>query len=390
MILASSAKAKLVPRWDDEEEDGPFSCKSIPINTLADQSITRPFCLPSPPSTPSTPSASITQSPQFLVCPSPIVKPVYRKPQEQSDSTFKATETFTEAITNLPSPTITKPKTTPTATTTRSAVDNSYRSTPKSENIPDELCKAFSSVSISSNTPDRYSKQVSQIAQRVPTTRSPQLWTPFSLPNGFTHTEIKLLLGPDKLQLVFFDTETTGLTSADRIVEIAAVLRDFETLQERHWHALVNPQGRVSSPYAIKAHKLTDKLLQEQHPFYELIDSLLAFFEDKPLVAHNGPFDRRMIQGEFNRALSEQMVAPDVCQRLVSLRNDVYCTLATARTFRSNNSLDTLCTDYGVDRSLRNFGHGALQDSLMLANVFPFILRDANKLVSIGYLSSSM
>jgi len=40
------------------------------------------------------------------------------------------------------------------------------------------------------------------------------------------------------------------------------------------------------------------------------------------------------------------------------------------------NSLDQLCKDYNVDSSSRTDYHGAMQDTLLLADVYPFLLVD--------------
>jgi DNA polymerase-3 subunit epsilon len=202
-------------------------------------------------------------------------------------------------------------------------------------------------------------------------------WQPFTIPFAF---DINLLPSG---QLVFLDTETTGLaTDYDRVIEIGMVLRDYETLQEKRWYSLLNPEGKRSGEGAFKAHCIEDARLYHEPKFIDVLESFLTFIGDRPIVMHNASFDDRMLAAELRRVIKKYSIQqqtsfdPDTGRLL----NPIFCTLNTAKLLRSsNNKLDDLCDEFGVDKSvLRKDYHGALQDTLLLADVFPYIFRSVN------------
>ena len=91
---------------------------------------------------------------------------------------------------------------------------------------------------------------------------------------------------------VLFDTETTGLDplAGDRIIEIAALelVRDLPTGVT--FHRLIDPERDID-PEATRVHGLTRSDLAGKPRFAEIVDELLAFIGEGPLVAHNAPFD---------------------------------------------------------------------------------------------------
>ncbi len=223
-------------------------------------------------------------------------------------------------------------------------------------------------------------------------------WKPFSVPFPIDIDRLP------STQIAFFDTETTGLSPEnDRIIEIGVVLRDYENMLEKRWYSLVNPEGKRSVFGAFKAHSIEDARLCAEPKFFEVFDSFLQFVGNRPMVAHNAQFDDRMLAAEIKRCIDnegyegrikKQNMTTEIDDASSSsnqgelnfnpvtgtLTNPMYCTCATARKFRrSKNKLDDLCDEYGVDKSiLRKEYHGALQDTILLADVFPYIMRDAD------------
>jgi DNA polymerase-3 subunit epsilon len=160
---------------------------------------------------------------------------------------------------------------------------------------------------------------------------------------------------------IVFDTETTGLNplAGDRMVEIGCVelLNRVET--GRTFHAYFNPE-RSMPPGAEAVHGLSERFLSDKPRFHELVDELLEFIGDCPLVAHNASFDF----GFLNQELS-QCGRPLVCMtRMVDT-----LVIARSRHPGAKHSLDALCTRFGVDRSLR-VKHGALIDAQLLAQCY--------------------
>ena len=167
---------------------------------------------------------------------------------------------------------------------------------------------------------------------------------------------------------VVFDTETTGLSHAegDRVIEIGALeLRDgFPTGKTFHVH--INPEGRTVHPDALAIHGISDDTLRDKPTFREVLprfQGVLRAWTTRVggnLVAHNAPFDVGFLNAELAR-LNEPLLEP---ARIVD-------TLAIARRKfpGARNTLDGLCSRFGVDASARDL-HGALIDTELLAQVY--------------------
>jgi DNA polymerase-3 subunit epsilon len=160
---------------------------------------------------------------------------------------------------------------------------------------------------------------------------------------------------------IVFDTETTGLNplGGDRMVEIGCVEIYNRVETGRHFHAYFNPDRAMPSD-AEAIHGLTNLFLSDKPRFPELVDELLAFIEDSPLVAHNAGFDFGFLNFELER-----------CGRTAIGMVRMVDTLALARTRHpgAKHSLDALCMRFGIDRSHR-VKHGALLDAQLLAQVY--------------------
>jgi len=160
---------------------------------------------------------------------------------------------------------------------------------------------------------------------------------------------------------IVFDTETTGLNPAggDRMVEIGCVEIYNRVETGRHFHAYFNP-GRDVPFEAEAVHGLSTIFLSDKPRFSEMVEDLLDFIEDSPLVAHNASFDF----GFLNFELEQCGRHPVSMHRMVD-------TLQLARTRHpgAKHSLDALCMRFGIDRSHR-VKHGALLDAQLLAQVY--------------------
>lgn len=160
---------------------------------------------------------------------------------------------------------------------------------------------------------------------------------------------------------IVFDTETTGLSPADghRLVEIGCVEMFNRVETGQHFHCYINP-GRSMPSEAEAVHGLSATFLSDKPPFAAVVDGLLEFIADSPLIAHNAHFDF----GFLNWELQACGYDPVCLSRMID-------TLAIARTRHpgAKHSLDALCTRYGVDRSQR-VKHGALLDAQLLAQVY--------------------
>lgn len=160
---------------------------------------------------------------------------------------------------------------------------------------------------------------------------------------------------------IIFDTETTGLDpqSGDRLVEIGCIEMVNRVLTGQSFHAYCNPDRDM--PAAAEAvHGLSAAFLADKPRFAEIVDELMAFMGDSPLVAHNAGFDLGFLNAELA-----------MCQRPPIAKSQTIDTVALARVRHpgAKLSLDALCSRYGIDRSHRT-KHGALLDAELLAQVY--------------------
>lgn len=104
---------------------------------------------------------------------------------------------------------------------------------------------------------------------------------------------------PTMAPLAVIDCETTGLSSRDRIVEIAVVVLDPTSLEVvDEYDTLVNPQRDVGP---VHIHGISAAMVEAAPTFEEIAGELAARLDGSVLVAHNLPFDTRMLGGEFAR-----------------------------------------------------------------------------------------
>ena len=93
------------------------------------------------------------------------------------------------------------------------------------------------------------------------------------------------------------DTETTGLESFDRIIEIGIITLDGVTLEEKdRWESLANPGGS-SGPKEI--HLISDAMLKNAPPFRFLAEIIAEQLDSKILVGSNIWFDIAKLRKEL-------------------------------------------------------------------------------------------
>lgn len=160
---------------------------------------------------------------------------------------------------------------------------------------------------------------------------------------------------------IVFDTETTGLEplKGDRLVEIGAVELFNHLPTGRDFHIYINPE-RSMPEEAFRVHGLSEEFLSDKPLFSAVVDDFIDFIGDATLIAHNASFDISFINAEFAR-LGKPPIPPErVIDTLV---------LARRKHPMGPNSLDALCSRYGIDASKRTV-HGGLIDSVLLADVY--------------------
>ena len=160
---------------------------------------------------------------------------------------------------------------------------------------------------------------------------------------------------------IVLDTETTGIDPAggDRIVEFGGIELLNHIPTGRSFHVYINPE-RAMAQEAFEIHGLSDAFLADKAPFRDIADGLAAFVDGAKLVAHNAMFDFGFLNAEFARIGRPRLPEERVVDTL---------TLARRKHPGASNSLDALCSRYGIDTS-RRVKHGALLDAELLAEVY--------------------
>ena len=160
---------------------------------------------------------------------------------------------------------------------------------------------------------------------------------------------------------IVLDTETTGLdpNQGHRLVELGCIELLNRIPTGATFHRYLNPEREVPAE-AFAIHGLATEFLKDKPLFADIVDEVLEFIGDAPLVIHNAGFDHGFLIAELKRIERP----PIARERLVD-------TLFLARRKHSVGpyNLDALCARYGIDNSRRT-KHGALLDAEILAEVY--------------------
>ena len=110
----------------------------------------------------------------------------------------------------------------------------------------------------------------------------------------------ELLNRLDLSTFIAFDFETTGLDHQnDKIIEVAAIKFTDGEIADRYVE-LVNPGMSIPSVIT-EITGISDKMVRSSPSEELIIDDLLSFIGDNPLVAHNIHFDEKFLFQLCNR-----------------------------------------------------------------------------------------
>ena len=164
---------------------------------------------------------------------------------------------------------------------------------------------------------------------------------------------------------IVLDTETTGLDpkNGDRLIEIGCVELLNRLPTGKEYHVFINPERDVPIE-AQNVHGISTAFLKDKPLFAAVAGAFVDFIGGDTLVIHNANFDIGFLNAELARVKRQ----PISMVRVVD-------TLAMARRKHpaGPNTLDALCKRYGIDITKR-VKHGALMDSLLLAEVYMELL----------------
>lgn len=153
-------------------------------------------------------------------------------------------------------------------------------------------------------------------------------------------------------KLIFFDTETTGNTENDFLVQIAY------SFDNENFTGLYKPPIKIP-PEASAVHHISNKMVEGKPSFKESgdLEKIKKLFEDKDsiVVAHNAPFDLMIIKKEN--------IVP----------NKFICTLRLARYLDPEEKIDRYNLQYLrylLDIEVDATAHDAMGDVLVLEKLF--------------------
>jgi DNA polymerase-3 subunit epsilon len=174
---------------------------------------------------------------------------------------------------------------------------------------------------------------------------------------------------------IVLDTETTGLDprKGDRLIEIGCIELINRIPTGREYHVYINPQRDVPAE-AERVHGLSTAFLADKPVFKTVHREFLEFIGEDQLVIHNANFDI----GFLNMELERVGCPPISFDRVVDTLQ-----LARRKHPAGPNTLDALCKRYGIDNSQR-VKHGALMDSVLLADVYIELLGERQATLVLG------
>lgn len=118
--------------------------------------------------------------------------------------------------------------------------------------------------------------------------------------------------------VVIFDTETTGTGPDARLVEIGAVrVRDGKVVEQ--FQTLVDPEGHIPA-YVTRIHGISDAMVKGAPKARAVLRAFVTFVGDRPLMAHNAAFDRRIVGQELARVGATAPGIPLFCSLRLARR----------------------------------------------------------------------
>ena len=178
-----------------------------------------------------------------------------------------------------------------------------------------------------------------------------------------SHKKRKLEEDFDKIKReVILDTETTGLTNSDKIVEISIIEMIDGIKTGRRYHKFLNPEINITKK-AVEIHKITNESLKDCCKFPDVAEEIIKFIGDATIIAHNSGFDMRMINNELER-----------CGWQKYKKNRFIDTLEIARYLfpDQKNNQDALCERFNINNSIRSETgiHSAVEDTALLYLIY--------------------
>lgn len=161
---------------------------------------------------------------------------------------------------------------------------------------------------------------------------------------------------------IILDTETTGLSSNDAIVEISMIELIEGVKTGRRYHKFLNPMIAMSKK-AVEIHKITNEKIKDCPKFFDVAEEIIKFIGTATIIAHNAPFDKKMLNNELSRAGWENY-SDDRFIDTLEISRFLYP--------KEKNSQDALCQRFSIDNHNRmETGiHSAAEDTAHLYLIY--------------------
>jgi DNA polymerase III subunit epsilon len=166
------------------------------------------------------------------------------------------------------------------------------------------------------------------------------------------------------IQFTVVDLETTGFCGkTDRVLEVALLRLDADGNVLGEFETLVNPMRDIGNSFV---HGIEAKHVANAPQFGDIAGDVLELMTGSVLVAHNAPFELKMLCGEFDRL---NFPFPK-CSWI--------CTMNRAHKYASGNcrKLDAICSELGVPLDQ---AHCAMSDARATAELLKRCLRSAEE-----------
>lgn len=169
---------------------------------------------------------------------------------------------------------------------------------------------------------------------------------------------------------IIFDTETTGLTDQDQIVELAALKcrytsEGFTPYEELHLY--IKPDVPMSEK-AAQINGLTEEFLSDKPTEREIFQQIKNFMGETPVLgAYNSPFDVKKLSYLYKRCGDQLNIKCEV--DLLKIARDIFCEIKLP-----NHKLCTIANTYGVDEGIQF--HSAMDDVKVTVKVLNCMIND--------------
>jgi len=165
-------------------------------------------------------------------------------------------------------------------------------------------------------------------------------------------------MGRKKIIEIVLDIETTGLDyTKEKMVEFAAIKLENGKIKDTY-ETLINPQQHIRKS-SIAIHGITEEMVKDSPKEEEVIEKILNFIGDHPIVAHNAIFDYTFLNESSLRFCKKELTNPRIDSQ--QMFKEVYPDL-------DSHGLEALTKKFNVE--LINH-HRAMDDAMSLALVYP-------------------